>query len=174
MDTMADKAPAATPESIAAALTEASGVKKKAKEGQHAYRRRLALAVQSLPDKTWEELPKKAQEWNNLAIETIDAKGEEIPDFDAVFQEPKAKEKKPKADKDKKPAADRPLDAGGVKVRIKKMIVKKPDISAEEIVAALRNEGGASISPFTVSGIRAEFRHSLKLLKMEGWPKVDI
>ena len=62
----------------------------------------------------------------------------------------------------------------GVKAKIKSMIMKKPDITADEIVAKL-SANGADISRLTVTAVRSEFRHSLRCLKQEGYlPKISI
>lgn len=58
----------------------------------------------------------------------------------------------------------------GVKVRIKRAILKKPDINTEDLVA-LMGKGGQKVSAVTVSNIRAEFRHSLRLLIEDGYIK---
>lgn len=62
----------------------------------------------------------------------------------------------------------------GVKVRIKKLILKRPDISADEIIRRLIKQGVDAPSKFTVVGIRSEFRHSLRLLKQEGYIDIEI
>jgi hypothetical protein len=53
------------------------------------------------------------------------------------------------------------------------LVIKKPSISAAEIVEAL-SKNGETPSALTVASIRAEFRHSLHVLKMCNWPQVDI
>jgi hypothetical protein len=84
-----------------------------------------------------------------------------------------AKKKKPAADDDdedkpkKKKTEEAPPKSSGVKVAIKDAIIDDPDISVEAIVKKL-GKGGADVSKVTVSNVRAEFRHSLKLLKERG------
>lgn len=90
----------------------------------------------------------------------------------------KAEKQKPakaaKPDKSAKPEkaakADRKTGpkSSGVKVDIKKAILKDPTATVEDIMAALKKGGTKSPSRPTVAGIRAEFRHSLAVLKSEG------
>jgi len=60
-----------------------------------------------------------------------------------------------------------PLEKSGVKYQIKRFMMKKPDISVEDLQEKLANVG-TKCTPMTVQQIRAEFRHSLRFLKMEG------
>jgi hypothetical protein len=90
----------------------------------------------------------------------------------------KAAEKKPapekKADKKPKEASEgRAIKGTGVKVQIKKAILKKPSISVDEIMERL-GKAGDKPSRMTVAGIRAEFRHSLNVLKNEGLLEIDL
>jgi hypothetical protein len=67
----------------------------------------------------------------------------------------------------------------GVKVDIKKMIIKNPDITADEIMEGLRKHPPASQpdyvpSKFTVTSIGSEFRHSLRVLKQEGVIDIEL
>lgn len=62
----------------------------------------------------------------------------------------------------------------GIKVRIKKLILKRPDISADDIIKALSKDGGEAPSKFTVVSVRSEFRHTLRLLKNEGYIDIDL
>jgi hypothetical protein len=82
----------------------------------------------------------------------------------------KAAPSKPAADKApaKKPAAKPAGEVTGVKAKIKNMILKKTDISTDEIVAKL-GANGAEVSRLTVAAVRAEFRHSLRCIKQAGY-----
>lgn len=80
----------------------------------------------------------------------------------AKADKPAKPEKKAKPDKGEK---EKRGGANGVKVRIKKLLVKKPDMSVDDLMAALSKDGGQAPSPMTLSNIRAEFRHSLKVLR---------
>jgi hypothetical protein len=76
-----------------------------------------------------------------------------------------------KEDDDKKPAkkaSSGAVKGDGVKVRIKKMLLKDPDMKADVLFDKLREDGEAP-SRMTVNGIRAEFRHTLRLLKEQGF-----
>lgn len=75
--------------------------------------------------------------------------------------------RKAKEPKEKEPRKPRELKEGGVKVRIKKLILADPAITPKEIVTELSKDGSTP-SEFTVASIRAEFRHSLKFLIAEG------
>lgn len=55
----------------------------------------------------------------------------------------------------------------GIKIKIKKFLLKDPKMPAEQIMERL-SKGGGSPSETTVRAIRAEFRHTLKLLVEEG------
>ena len=83
----------------------------------------------------------------------------------------KGKDKeKPEKEKPEKEAKERKSGpkSSGVKVDIKKVIIKDPQASVEDIMSALKKGGTKSPSRPTVAGIRAEFRHSLAVLKSQG------
>jgi hypothetical protein len=74
--------------------------------------------------------------------------------------------KKKTAKSDKKPPG-RPLSEGkveGVKYDIKKLICSDPKISVDDLVKKL----GGKMSKVTVSNVRADFRHSLRVLNQLG------
>lgn len=84
---------------------------------------------------------------------------------------PAATDKKKPAEKkaaaEKKPAepkGPRKLNEDGVKVVIKKALIKNPKLSVEELVAHLKEQKCAG-SLSTVRGIRAEFRHTLQVME---------
>jgi hypothetical protein len=90
-----------------------------------------------------------------------------------------AKKKKKKADDDDdedededKPAKKKKADKveakpTGVKVAIKTAIINDPEITVDALIKKL-GKGGAPVSKVTVSNVRAEFRHTLKVLKELG------
>jgi len=88
-----------------------------------------------------------------------------------------AKKKVKKAAGKKVAAADKPkkaaraLDGDGVKVRIKREIMKDPTISVDDLINKI---GKSAASRLTVSGVRSEFRHSLKVLSQDGHLKGKI
>lgn len=181
---------------VEAALVKATGVKAKAKEDRQDFLKRLSLKAQDLQDKVWDGLGDPAQAWCNAAAKSIDA-DKDIKDFggDEDEEDKPAKKapakaagkeratskkeesadeeddekpaKKAKADKEPKERKPRELKEGGVKVRIKKLILADPAITPKEIVTELAKDGSTP-SEFTVASIRAEFRHSLKFLIGEG------
>lgn len=85
-------------------------------------------------------------------------------------EKPKGRGTKAKDDKPAKKAAGRSSGGGGdgMKVRIKKLLLKDPDMSAGDLYDKLDSEGDAP-SRMTCNGIRAEFRHSLKVMKEAGY-----
>lgn len=84
------------------------------------------------------------------------------------------KKAKPKeGNSEKKPRAAVALKPDAVKVRIKKAIIKDPQISLEDLCALL-SKGGTKISKITTAGVRSEFRHSLRVLQQEGLIKIDL
>ena len=178
-------------------LRDVTNAKPKGKEKRMTYLRRLALATQDISEEDWEDLKKDSQAWANSAVKKLDkdSKAElEEPDLeeddDVAEDEPQASAKgKTKAKAKKSAAAPKVKKAApkappkenkkapgplvGIKVEIKKMVLKKPGVSAEEIMTALEKKG-VTPSKFTVSSIRAEFRHSLKLLKQEELLDIEI
>jgi hypothetical protein len=95
----------------------------------------------------------------------------------AAKGKPGPKPAKSKPAKERGNGAERVLV--GVKVDIKKMIIKNPDITADEIMEGLRKHPPASQpdyvpSKFTVTSIGSEFRHSLRVLKQEGVIDIEL
>jgi hypothetical protein len=64
-----------------------------------------------------------------------------------------------------KAAANGPLD--GIKVRIKDLVIDEPHITLEDLLAKL-SKGGDKMSRMTVSSVRSETRHTLRVLKQRG------
>lgn len=97
----------------------------------------------------------------------------------AAEKEAPAKKKALAAEKEaapakKKAADEKPAKSGkveGIKVDIKKMVIKKPSITAEEIYEALGGKK-AELSKVTISAVRSETRHTLRVLNDMG--KLDI
>lgn len=101
------------------------------------------------------------------------ADDEDKPTTKKKSSKPAKAEKAPaKAAKPEKKAATGPK-AGGIKVQIKKLVLKKPSISVEELIEKLGN-AGTKPSKLTVSAIRSEFRHSLFVLRDAGALSGDI
>jgi len=61
----------------------------------------------------------------------------------------------------------------GAPTIIKQMILKKPEITKDELAAALEKKGFKT-SILTISTVRSDFRNSLRVMKDAGWPKVDV
>lgn len=64
--------------------------------------------------------------------------------------------------------------ADGIKAHIKKLILRRPGISIEDIEESLDRQFGQAPSRLTISGIRSDFRHSLRLLKRLKYIDIDI
>lgn len=80
--------------------------------------------------------------------------------------------KKPAPTAKKGKGGDEPKE-DGVKVVIKRMVLADPKVPVDDVMDELAKRGGTP-SRMTVSGIRAEFRHSLKFLKSVGALKVSV
>lgn len=148
-------------------------------------------------DKKWNKLSEDAQKWGNEASDAA-AKERPIPDFDEaetgggkapakkvpakkepVKKDPPAKKTSSAKAPAKKTDSDGPkrsteLKGDQTKVIIKEAIWKKPSITVDEIVEILAKKQDQTPSKFTVQSIRAEFRHSLKFLKMKDAIDIDI
>jgi hypothetical protein len=94
-------------------------------------------------------------------------------DDDDEDEAPKKKKKAKPADDDddeedekpaKKKAAKIEAKPTGVKVAIKTAIIENPEITVDALIKKL-GKGGAPVSKVTVSNVRAEFRHTLRVLK---------
>lgn len=72
-----------------------------------------------------------------------------------------------------KPAKERKQRAPGAQQMIKKLLIKKIDMSVEELNDKLK-AAGYKVSTQSVSSIRSGFRDACRILKENGWPKVAI
>jgi hypothetical protein len=62
----------------------------------------------------------------------------------------------------------------GIKMRIKRLVIKNPKTTVEDLMTALEKNGD-TMSRFTVSAVRSETRHTIKVLKDLGLlPEVSI
>lgn len=172
---------------VEAELREITGIKPKSKEGRQAYLQRLHKGLQDITDQKWEKMSEDAQVWANQASAAED-KGKEFPDFGPADEggakgdgKPKGNGKEPAPKKSAKSAEPKKaaksetkssggseVDGSGIKVRIKQILLKDPKTPVDTIMNKLSGKGQEAPSKFTVAGIRAEFRHSLKVLKQEG------
>ena len=96
----------------------------------------------------------------------------EAPKAKAKAEAPKAKAKA-KAEAPKKKEKGPRGPETGVKVEIKKLLFKTPDMSAEDVAAKLKAKG-MKAADATVAAVRAEFRHTLRVLVDLGALKIDI
>ena len=176
---------------IEAELLAASKLKEKKNEDRQDYLARLMRSVAKLPDDVWEGISSDAQTWNNDAAEAYKA-GVVIADFpdleadasvDADVDEeeevkaaPKAKAKtngngqheKPAA-KNKEKVAEAPRSSSPTvrKVSachtIKKLVVKKPNITVAELSEKLKADG-LKVSDVTIATLRSDLRDTLRVL----------
>jgi hypothetical protein len=176
---------------IETALIEATGVKpQRDGEARQKFLTRLMVGVGKLPEDEWEKLGAVAgaQDWYNTAADA-DAAGKPVPDFpdadaeDAGVEdeEAPAKKKPAKAAKPAKPAketkpvkAAKPAKATSMRRALKRMIVKNPGRTTEELIAALEKQGYQSPSRLTISTIRADTRDTIKVLNEAGITHIEI
>jgi hypothetical protein len=174
-----------TMSSMEKTLQTATGVKPKGKEDRQIYLGRLLEAIAGLPGDKWEELSTEAQNWYNAAQTEVneDRPVPEFPEDEAAAEQApaakpaavKAKEKPaaPASAKTKQPeAAAKPnggkkILTGGAQTLIKQAIIKNPAITTEEITEMLAKKG-LRTSPLTVSTIRSDFKHSIRVLQDSG------
>ena len=71
-----------------------------------------------------------------------------------------------KAPKDKAPKL-RVFKEDGLKVRIKRAIFKNPSIGRDDLVSLLAKGSGEKISAVTVTGVRNELRHTIRLAQAD-------
>lgn len=161
-------------------LRDITEFKKKAKEPRKRYLSRLLKAVNDLPDDKWDDVSPEAQKWSNAGMKAVKA-GKDIEDFPSDQQaaqppetekpETKVKSDEKQTKKEVKSKTDtKPV---GIKVRIKEILLDDPKVSSTKIYDML-NEEGLQASRFTVTGIRSEFRHTIRVLVKRGLLKMDI
>ena len=186
----------ATITSMEMEVQKATGVKRKAKEGRQVYLKRLLHKADVLSDDKFHDLPEATQCWIVAGAKAMNA-GKDIADFPEEEKPPsaskkggkvkkkvssgdspvpsgakKARKKTPTAGKaPKQPPAEKKLS--GVKVEIKKILLDNPKLSSQDIFAALKKKG-LTTTIGTVTGIRSEFRHSLKVLVNAGMIRMDV
>ena len=116
-----------------------------------------------------DEAPAGDEEETEKAEEEADEEAPPKKKKKAVVKDDKpAKAAKPeKAEKEKPEKRSGPKPTG-IKVQIKKMVLKKPAISVDEIMERLSKDGTVKPSKLTISAIRSEFRHSLFVLRDAG------
>jgi hypothetical protein len=92
----------------------------------------------------------------------------------AKKEQPVAAKKKVAAkSKPEKPAKKAGAGGEGIKVRIKKMLLKRPKLSTEDLIEAL-TKNGEKLSKVTIAAVRSEFRHTIKVLNNEGVTEIDL
>lgn len=180
-------------------LLKATNLKTKKGEDRQAYLVRLINAVQDLSDGDWDKISPEAQAWTNAGAKADNKKKAvvDFPDLDAGGSDAadagtdEGAAAKPAADKKKAAAKDKAADAPakkaggkaadkgvpekreGVQVAIKKIMLARPKISAAELSDMLE-ERGYTVSQFTVTTIRSDFRNSLRVLIEAGLIKMEL
>ena len=161
--------------SVEKELQDLTGVKRRAKEGKQRYLPRLLNAVNDLPDDRWDDVSPEGQEWSNLGMKSLKKKEpiSDFPDSQASTPEKSKTETGPVEKKTKKETkAETEPPRVGIKTRIKEMLLDNPKVRSTEIYDKLSSEG-IKPSHHTVTGIRSEFRHTLRVLKSRGLLKED-
>jgi hypothetical protein len=67
------------------------------------------------------------------------------------------------------PKAPRPMKEEGIVYQTKIRVLRRPDITIKELLAELRAAGFATPSENTVAAFAHDFRHSLRLLRAQGY-----
>jgi len=165
-------------------IVKATGVHRAADETDQAYFRRQVEALQEIESDKWDALSKGATDWANAGAQSIIDGGEiapfpdaakkakkasHSPEEDAPEEAPPKKKKKEAAPKSEK-GNGKSGRAPGAQVEIKKMIIKKPDVSVEAIVAGLQKKG-LKATPSSVSSIRAGTLQTMRLVRDIGLPE---
>lgn len=156
--------------------------------------------VNDLPEDSWDALSAEVQKWFNSAVKAHKADKDipDFPDSEAEEPTEEEAEEAEEATTDDEEEAPKPKRAAkakngptpkkkaaaketsmkkkaktpatGASAMLKLLILKKPDISKEDIGERLKSKG-MKVSPLTISTQRAEFRHSLKVLQEAGMLK---
>lgn len=156
----------------------------KKKEERQAYLVRLMRAAAKVKDSVWEGFTSEAQDWVNGGAEAFKAGDalEDFPDYEEVEEEQsedeevdeEAEEEKPepvKAKPEKKQEA-KPVKEPKTVVAprkmsachmIKKMVVKDPKISVEDLSKQLKDQG-LKVSDVTIATLRSDLRDTLRVM----------
>ena len=176
-------------------LLDATAFKSKKNEETQAYLVRLMRAVAKLKDPDWEALSTDAQNWNNDAAQAFQ-EGKPIVNFSDIEEEAEESEEdeavedskvdeeeseedeeesapvaaKANGQKDKPKSKPAPVQTGR-KISachiIKKMVVKKPQITVTELSEKLKADG-LKVSDVTIATLRSDLRDTLRVLNELG------
>lgn len=128
----------------------------------------------ALPDDRWQQLSPEAHAWVNSNVDAYN-KQQPITDFDAASASPDGHPPQGAAgeatDTTETGAADAPpagtRKRGGAQTRIKELIMGNPTMSVADLRDKIAAEG-FGVSSLTVSTIRSDFLHSLRVVKDAG------
>jgi hypothetical protein len=126
------------------------------------------------PKKKADKKPAAKTEKKPAKSDKKSAKDDEDEDEDEDEAEDEDEDEKPKKkSKDKKPAKEDGKPAGGgrksgITAHIKRIMIKSPGISPEDLLAELEKKGLGPISNMTVTTVRADFKHTLNVMLEEG------
>lgn len=115
-----------------------------AKEEEQVFLNRLVVAMEKVPDASYEKLSAETQEWHAAAVEAV-SKKEDIPSL--AEEDPSVAETEATATKGKKGTAKKPAAAPPSKASAKKPVVKpvaaakKPTVAKEKADPKLRVRG---------------------------------
>ncbi len=124
------------------------------------------------PAKKEEKKPAKKEDKKSSKKKDEEEEGED-EDEDGEEEEEDEKPAKKGAKEDKKKSSDKKEEkaskprGSGVTASIKKIMIEDPNISVEDLTKALKKAGFDTISNMTVTTVRADFRHTLKILHEE-------
>lgn len=109
-----------------------------------------------------EDKPVKKAKAKVVAKTKVKAKAAKVAKAEPEEKEAPAKSLRAKS---AKLPSNGPID--GIKVRIKDLVIDEPNIPLEDLLAKL-SKGGDKMSRMTVSSVRSETRHTLRVLKQKG------
>jgi hypothetical protein len=118
---------------------------------------------------------KPAASKTNKASKTTKAAATADNDGDEPVSKKKAAAKPEKSESKSESKPSRSEAKGdGIKMRIKRLVIKNPTTTVDDLMTALEKNGD-TMSRFTVSAVRSETRHTIKVLKDLGLlPEVKI
>lgn len=147
-------------------IRQVLGIRYRSHQDRQEYLRKLCRKADRLPDAQWEELSPDLQAWINEGLRAMNNKLP-VPDFPgAILSRYEIEKEKRRQEKKTKPLR-------GLKVRLKQLILEHPRASAPVLHQMLQDEGNV-MTLTSVTVIRNEFRHSLKVMRDEGLLKIDL
>ena len=173
---------------IESELRDVTKLKPKSNEENYRFLERLARAATMVEDDVWDNLSEDTQVWVNAAHEAREQRFKP-PSFSSVGELiAKTKVDQGKVDADpRKPKSGKkavishtnpkeiiPFTTKGVGWKVKEILLEYGlHLSSKDILALLKKEG-LEYSPNTLSIVKAEFKHTLRVLKANGLLHPDV